>query len=441
MRILWVEDDSNVVISGIFDEKYFHKFLSDGEISELESKKGENQIKVKKYLKTVKNPIFLAQDIKTALELIEKESPFDKIVLDIRFPIDDIELYDYLKDDIKSKKEDALKFIKDDFSGILLNHIIVKKYKNFFKWGKDKIVNSICFFTGNSITVDSFKKEIESKIDHNVFRYDSDAEEIKSFSKKETPEQFISWLVGDEYTLIFKKYLPENIVSSAIENFLEVTRNKDSSDKTVIKGNLVHLRQLIENYIAKNIISKISGSNIIPKWKPQIEKNSNQINMGGFLSTLNSVVPYLDKKDGKDKGFLILTDEEIKKLFDFLKLQHNFSEIGVFKFSFGALDSAIQQNNDTTLKSLLKNITNIDELLFRFENRLNSSLNVTETIYFYLQNCWSTLSELIHDDGKLSEKGEAFIQKEERAVNIINLLYYQLKEIILWFGEVMESLT
>ncbi|MBN2693431.1 hypothetical protein JXR93_02110 [bacterium] len=424
MRILWVEDDSNVVTSGIFDEKYFHKFLSDDEIIELESKKGENQIKVKKYLKTVKNPIFLAQDMKTALELIEKEPPFDKIVLDIRFPIDDIDLYDYLKDDIKSKKEDALKFIKDDFSGILLNHIIVKKYKNFFKWGKDKILNSICFFTGNSITVDSFKKEIESKIDHNVFRYDSDAEEIKSFSKKETPEQFLSWLVGDEYTLIFKKYLPENIVSSAVENFLEVTRNKDSLDKTIIKGNLVHLRQLLEKYIAK----------VLSKDKKFI--------MGNFIKSLKQIKMFFDENDDKNKSYLILKSDEISKLISDINSgkQFNKEKDKIYKFSFGAFETFVKQKNENSFDAFVNNCSDMEKISPFTKNEYSKEYKVTETIYFYLQNCWDTLSKLIHDDEKLSEKGEDFIQKEERAVNIVNILYYQLKEIILWFGDVMKSL-
>ncbi len=437
MKILWIEDKGDVVKSSVFEKQIFKQFWTNSEIEKLKELRIKHEERYMNELKKYSVPLYLAANLSEAWEIIkESKETFDKIIIDIEFSDGDFDfelssIYE-LFSEYNGNIDDILSFIKkDEYMGFNLAHLILNHYKKSYDWNNKQIENSICFFSANAITEKEFLTKMKDTFKFG-FSYDTNIKEIKQFSKNKD-ENFLSWLTENEYTLIFKKYLSDS--SDAVETFLEVTRKKDSFDKTNISGNLLHLRQLIENHIAKTIISKISGNfDIIPKWKPQIEKNDNKVNMGGFLSILNSIIPVLDKKD---KGFLILTDEEIKKLLSHLKIQMEFSKVGILKLNFGVLDSAIQQKNNELLNN---NIKNIDELTFKFENRLNTKLKATEIIYFYLQNSWSTLSELIHDDKTLTEMGEQFIKKEERAVNTINIIYYQLKEIIIWFGEVMEHL-
>jgi len=217
---------------------------------------------------------------------------------------------------------------------------------------------------------------------------------------------------------------------NAVDNFMEITENKDSYNKTTIKGNLVNLRQLLEDHIATNIINKVNNNSLYtPSWKPQLY-SSNGINFGGFKSLLNEIIPVFEK------GNILASKEEVSTLLKEIKPEYIFNkEGGNYSFTIGSLKSFILNNNQG-----IDNAKNIENLTFNYKNRFNEKLLVSEDIYDNIKYSWRKLSELIHSDESLTTNGENLIKNTDRAINTINILYYQLKEIILWFGQVMEKI-
>ena len=438
MKILWVEDKNDILTSGIFENKYFHSYLTTRERRGLGQLKSGNFKKVKKFLQKTNSKVFLASNLKDAIKIIEENDAFDKIILDINFPIENCDLYKYLEEDFfgeEKKYQNFLNNIKDEFAGIILNHIIVKKYKDEFDWDKKNILSDIVFLSGNGIKFNNFDKRINSMYGKS-FKYDTDASEVQFFDKKKDEKNFLKWLIEDEYTIILDRYVNQN----AVNNFLELSKNKDNPNPTIIKGNLVNLRQLLENHIAKKIVEKVEENpHCIPTWNPQIRGNHG-VNFGGFISLLNQASYVLDKSRGEPRGYLIMTEEEISDFVENIndKFSFNKREGKTYKLRTSMLVAFLEQKNEHSFNSMIKALKDMDELTFGHRPRLNEDLFVSQKIYNYIKSSWNILSELIHNEGNLTPNGDKFIEKSEKAINTINILYYQIKEIILWFNLVME---
>jgi len=388
MDILWVEDDNNILDTTIFESKYFNSYLSDEEIKGLEKLRNENFKKIKKYLKNVKNKIFLASNLKECMEIIKNhETTFHKIIIDIDFPFNDDDLYEILKDSFLEKiDENYNHFIeeisKNEYAGIIFNHIIASKYKNEYHWNKNDIYNNIVFLSGNDIKITDFEEKL-IKLYGMAFRYDSDASFIRFFSKNNDKDMknFITWLTEDKYTIILDKYTNKQ----ALKMFLELQKNRISKNPTIISGNLLHLRQLLESYIIKKILIEITE-------ELELKMEDNKFKKAFF--------PKLKKFD-------------LKKEYDFKEIKNYI----LMKADSVNMKNAINYIPKEFKEAKGKEITNL-----------------------MLNYPWKILSKLIHNDGSLTSDGENFIKDTDRAINTINIIYYQLKEIILWFGQVMEKL-
>jgi CheY-like chemotaxis protein len=253
MKILWVEDKNDILTSGVFENEYFNSYLSKKERMELRTLKSGNFKKVKRFLKYAQNKILLVSNFPDAMEAIENNTPFDKIILDINFPIENFDLNKYLKGSFIGSKEDYNDFIsniKDEFAGILLNHIIVTKYKEEFDWDKKDILSKIVFLSGNGIKFNDFDKRINGMYLQS-FKYDTDASQIDFFDKKKDEYTFFKWLKEDEYIIILDRYLKnKDAKKQSIKRFKELRNlvEGDNFDKT-IDDYLSMARKIQENLL------------------------------------------------------------------------------------------------------------------------------------------------------------------------------------------------
>jgi len=435
-RILYIEDniDASLVI------KLFRKVLTRDLRDEITNAKNQEEI-----LKVISksNNIDIYTNFIEVLNIIKNinKNSYDLIILDR-------DLYSILdKNNVKKLGNYDKTLLPEDFDKelfflregdylitILHKKINIDKQLYFLSGNNDDIKEKPQFeyllseeFKNNNIfykTTDDYKR-LREVIDNNL---------CVKYKKHDICGKNIHL---KPYVEVLDRYFESD---NAVKNFLEITKNKDSDDKTIIKGNLVNLRQLLETHIAKTIINKIENNKqkYFPSWNLELQ-GVKGVNFGGFISLLNEVKPKMDFKRNREKGYLITTGDEIIELIKNIDSSFNFNINGNYKFSVRALVEFIKLKNENSLKPI-KEAKNIEELRFNYLNRFNKELLVNDDIYDYVKYSWNKLSELIHDDKGLTTDGEKFIKNTEKAINTINILYYQLKQIILWFGQVMQKI-
>ena len=387
MKILWIEDNQDF-IEEVLNSGYFSNFLSREESKFLKKEKRVRK-KIKLLRKRFSNKIIIKSNLIDAIKIInEYNEPFDRIILDIDFPLypnqspskEESRLFDSMKEQLKDsyKGDDFEGFIgkifkEGTFLGVILNHLIIRKYKEKFFWDISDIEDNICFFSGNNKGYQEFKEDMEL-LDNDDFRYDQDAEKHTHFFKKTKDLDFTKWLYKDLYSFILEKHIGEK----ASEIYKDISQNIGSTNITTIKGNLVNLRQLIEANLIKTIIHKEAKLKTI-RYRYR----------SGEESEVTAYFP-----NNKD-----------------------FFTHKVYEWNYVKKNRLMSDNNRINMSNCLE------------------YLKHDKPVYYLFKYNWSAVSSLIHDDNNLTDEGNELVRNDERILNKLNLLFFQIREIILWFDE------
>ncbi|MCK4357759.1 MAG: hypothetical protein KAW92_03280 [Candidatus Cloacimonetes bacterium] len=283
-KYLWVEDEQQVAVDYIIENKLFVRNLDERDYSNL---KYLNKDEAINYLE--KKGIFLAQDFNESCKIIFNEDIFDKIILDVKFPtplgsqLSEPEIRKaksiFLESHPSGENEgirnqfekifDAI-ICKDDYSGLLFCIILCLFYN------KEKhIINvsqNVCIFTQNNIKFNNFKELVEkqisdSELKRNIWElgineYISEVEN-RFWYKNHDDKKLKIFLEKDKYLDILKDRIDSEISSK----FLKVLKEKNNKDIVEIGDNLSKMRVIYEE-ILKVCAKKFKITNL--KGKEQV---------------------------------------------------------------------------------------------------------------------------------------------------------------------------
>lgn len=397
MRILWVEDKGEIVKTGVFDKKIFNIFWMKSELENLAILKDKLSDEYKYELQEYSSPLFLAADLEDAWEIIKEEEPFDKIILDIEFPSEDFDFDNkYITDAFigeENNLEELITFIdQDEYMGFTLAHLIISYYRDKFAWNLQKIEKNIVFFSANTFSIEDFDKKFKLAV-RKEFIYSPDTKKIKQFNKNKESD-FLDWLKEDEYSIILDRY----VNSSVANEFIDLTHKKG----------LNSIRPIFEALL-EVLARKINIEELKPNWwyftRKKQKSNRNKYSNFNFIDRDKFIV----------KNF-------IRFLVD-IKYRYDLSDIKDY------IERIQDDENKEKKEGYLNNLKEQNELGDYYFNH-NESLNISSVIAHDLYSIWDITSAFgAHDSNGY-----------QPTLDTVNSLIYQLKEIILWFGQVMEEI-
>ncbi len=420
MNILWVEDKGDVTKEDIFTKKIFNSFWTKKEIENLTNLEKMQEDFYMEELKKYSSPLFLAANLEEAWDIIKDNEPFDKIILDIEFPSEEFDFNNnYIKSEFSGNDFDNfIEFIdKDQYMGFTLAHLIIFYYSKKFNWTVEDIKNNIVFFSANTLNFDTFTKKNIREVRKEEFSYHPNIKEIRQFTKnKET--DFLKWLKEDKYTIILDRYLNQ----SAVNEFIKIMEEKD---------NIAYLRPLFDN-----MLITIAENNNIMNYKPIWWEFTNK--------TL--------KENKKEKCFMYkFSNIKLKNNKDKINIKHFIRFLSDLKerYSIPEIENAINaikirdiddKTNNTEKDKIEKDIEKKKNQEIVFEKLKEIKM---EQDYFVNDNLFVTVI-IQHSLYSITEITNKYQNHKDLNNNLnketVQMLHFQLKEIILWFGKVMEEL-
>jgi hypothetical protein len=384
MRILWVEDRGDVVKTSIFEKKIFKNFWTKLEVENLTILEGKLSDQYKYDLQNYSTPLFLAADLEDAWEIIKKEKPFDKIIIDIEFPSEDFDFDNkYIKDSFHGEESDFQKIIdfinKDEYMGFTLAHLIISYYKDKFNWNPKE--NKIVFFSANSVTMENFNEKLKKSSQKDFF-YDTDTKKIIQFNKNKEND-FLKWLEVDEYSIILDRYINSN----ASSEFIKILNNKNT---------LENIRSLFDT-ILKKIANELNRKMLIDLKEPFYWSKSNY------------------NKNNYEKLVIFKNGE--------VNITHFIKYLADNNLSRNYIDFIKNNGNNDEEKNIKKERRRINFLL---NDKLNVTIIIQHALYSITEICNKYENHKNYIDGYTKETVET--------------IHAQLKQIILWFGQVMEKI-
>jgi len=459
MRFLWVEDEfSRELLLSLFSD-YFYE----GEID-----KYKNNSELIDYLRNEKKFVTIdcrASFIDAYKNIFESNEEYDLIILDVKFPIGNIEqnVVFYKKEIEPIINQDKNMFYNlfknDDYRGFYLYNFVIKYYKDLFKWTLDNIKQNIFFFTGNDITPKKFEenlKKINEKTD-----FDSDAFKIaqNNFFRKEN--------ISNMQNIIKKK----DPCIDILDTFPALNDGSNLSDsfrflfslEQSFKDKLTNIRQILENILDKSCekINKKYNSNMrVPTInKSQFIKEILKLpNTDFFLRDLENnpdftnandeiisiYFPFLKKYmggnfnefDDCDRNEILNKLNEIINNFEyFVSIFNNEKKLPNFGdneerdlYFEDQKNKKIEFNNQYKSpngKKYVNRRTIVGLLKIKEEPVLNT---YAENLYYFINKiCSSTFGTHIKSSGNIIDK--------YKLENLVNTAIYGLKYFILWYGD------